>query len=174
MGSSVDIRPEVETSPRVSLLVERLADAEIEMAPSLPDTWVMDIIHALDEDPRFTMIMVGREESAIGICTGAFFGGKNSAVIMGASGFMACIYAITKICYTYQIGFPIVMSMRGGVTDRATHHQANGSYLEGILDTLGMPVLMLNEDRDYDHIPDAAYHARIQKRPAIIGLPGRP
>jgi sulfopyruvate decarboxylase subunit alpha len=44
---------------------------------------------------------------------------------MGASGFLTCIYAITKINYTYQIPLLIGITLRGRPGDRAKFHQSN-------------------------------------------------
>ncbi len=48
---------------------------------------------------------------------------------MGASGLMTCIYAITKINYTYMVPLLILITMRGRIGDRAKHHVSNGLYL---------------------------------------------
>src|SRR5262249_12238161 len=46
-----------------------------------------------DRDDRFVHIPVNREESAIGLCSGAYMGAMGCAALMGASGFMTVIYA---------------------------------------------------------------------------------
>ena len=60
------------------------------------DDWIAPLIHAVDKDDRFKHVPVNREESAIGLCSGAYFGGIPSLALMGASGLMTCVYAITK------------------------------------------------------------------------------
>ncbi len=69
--------------------------------------------HALCRDQRFRHVAVNREELAIGLCSGAFFSGIGAFALMGASGFLTCIYAITKINYTYQIPLLIGITLRG-------------------------------------------------------------
>ena len=69
----------------------------------MPDGWITPLILQFAVDSRFHHVQVNREESAIGLCSGAFFSGIGALALMGASGFLTCIYAITKINYTYQI-----------------------------------------------------------------------
>src|ERR1700682_2250692 len=76
-----------------------LADAGADLVASLPDGWIAPLIKYLEQDRRFRHIPVNREESAIGLCSGAYFGGRVGVALMGASGFLSCIYAITKINY---------------------------------------------------------------------------
>ena len=164
-------------SPRfdqTSKLVSSLADANVTVAASLPDTWVVPLIEAVDADPRFTHVPVSREESAIGLCAGSFFSGKNAVAIMGTSGFMASIYAITKICFTYQVGFPIVMSLRGVLGDYSTHHTSNGQYAVPIFEALQLPYSLLTDEAAYEDVGKAVRQARVLKRPYLICLPGKP
>ena len=53
----------------------------------------MDVIKTIEHDERFMHVPVNREESAIGLCSGAYMGAMGSAALMGASGFMTVIYA---------------------------------------------------------------------------------
>ncbi len=59
--------------------------------------------------------------------------GIGALALMGASGFLTCIYAITKINYTYQIPLLIGITLRGRPGDNAKFHQSNGLYLEPVI-----------------------------------------
>ena len=84
-------------------IADELAACGVRLVASLPDNWLTGVIDAVDRDDRFVHIPVNREESAIGLCSGAYMGAMGCAALMGASGFMTVIYAITKINYTYEI-----------------------------------------------------------------------
>ena len=94
-------------------IADELASCGVKLVASLPDNWVMDVINTIKNDDRFVHVPVNREESAIGLCSGAFFGGTGAFALMGASGFLTCIYALTKINYTYQVPLLIGITMRG-------------------------------------------------------------
>src|SRR5215470_3255224 len=93
-------------------IADAAADCGISLVASLPDGWITSLIARFDADARFRHVAVNREESAIGLCSGAFFSGIGGLALMGASGFL-CIYAITKINYTYQIPLLIGITLRG-------------------------------------------------------------
>ena len=93
-----------EKTPDIaSRIADELASCGVKLVASLPDNWLMNVIKSVDQDGRFIHVPVNREESAIGLCSGAYMGAMGSAALMGASGFMTVIYAITKINYTYEI-----------------------------------------------------------------------
>ena len=117
-----------------SLIVEQLVQSGIKLVASLPDDWIAPLIDAVDKDDRFKHVPVNREESAIGLCSGAYFGGIPSLALMGASGLTTCVYAITKINYSYHIPVFIFATLRGVIGDptaashfeRSLPHQALG------------------------------------------------
>lgn len=151
-------------------ICDRLHEAGVEVVASLPDTWLVGLIRQLDADPRFRQVVVNREEAAIGVCFGAFFAGRGSAALMGTSGFVASIFAITKLNFTYEVGFPILMNLRGSPGDRAHHHYANGLYARRLLEALDIPWELLERPEQLERIPVLVHHARFLKRPVAICL----
>ena len=152
-------------------IVEQVAGAGVKLVASLPDGWIADLIGRFDGDARFRHVPVNREESAIGLCSGAFFSGTPALAVMGASGFLTCIYAITKINYTYQIPLPIIITLRGDVGDKAKYHVSNGLYLRPILAAMAMPFIEVHGREDLPEIGRAIRHSRPIARPVVIGLP---
>ena len=94
-------------------VADQAADCGVELVASLPDNWMAEVIRTFERDDRFRHVPVNREESAVGLCSGAFLSGTGSLAVMGASGLMTLIYAITKINYTYEIPMTILATLRG-------------------------------------------------------------
>src|ERR1700704_4635236 len=122
-----------------SRIADELAACGVKLVASLPDNWLTGVIDALDRDGRFVHVAVNREESAIGLCSGAYMGAMGSAALMGASGFMTVIYALTQINYSYEIPLFLMATLRGAVGDHHKHHISNGLYLEPVLHAIDMP-----------------------------------
>ena len=70
------------------LIADELASCNVKLVASLPDNWLMDVINRIKHDERFVHVPVNREESAVGLCAGAYMGPLGSCALMGASGFM--------------------------------------------------------------------------------------
>lgn len=151
-------------------IADELASCGIELVASLPDNWIADLIATVDADPRFDHVPVNREESAIGLCSGAYFSGTGALALMGASGLMTCVYAITKINYTYMVPLLIFITMRGRIGDRAKHHVSNGLYLEKVMRAIDLPYTVIERTDDLGEIGRAWEHARITSRPAVVGF----
>ena len=67
--------------------------------------------------------------------------------LMGASGLMTCVYALTKINYTYHIPMFIFTTLRGVFGDPRPHHISNGLYLTRLMDSISLPYLLVEEKK---------------------------
>ena len=80
-----------QSSDSAKRIADELASCGVKLVASLPDNWVMDVINTIENDDRFVHVPVNREESAVGLCSGAYMGAMGSAALMGASGFMTVV-----------------------------------------------------------------------------------
>src|SRR5260221_7540382 len=151
-------------------IVDVTADCGISLVASLPDGWITSLITHYSRDARFKHVAVNREESAIGLCSGTFFSGLGTFALMGASGFLTCIYAITKINYTYQIPLLIGITLRGRPGDGAKFHQSNGLYLEPVIAAIDMPFIPIERSADITELATAYRHSRVMSRPVVVGF----
>src|SRR6202140_1687147 len=151
-------------------IADAAADCGISLVASLPDGWITSLIEKFEGDARFRHVAVNREESAIGLCSGAFFSGIGSFGLLGAAGFLTCIYAITKINYTYQIPLLIGITLRGRPGDRAKFHQSNGLYLEPVIRAINIPFVPIECSDDISRLGTAFRHSRVMARPVVVGF----
>jgi sulfopyruvate decarboxylase alpha subunit len=151
-------------------LADEMADAGIKLVASLPDNWIAELIETIDRDSRFRHIPVNREESAAGLCSGAYMGGLGSCALMGASGFMTLVYAITKINYTYEIPLFTIITLRGAFGDPHKHHASNGLYLKEVMDAISLPYTVIDKPEEIGMISTVYHHAVHYARPAVVAL----
>lgn len=151
-------------------IVDTAASCGISLIASLPDGWITTLIERFADDSRFRHVAVNREESAIGLCSGAFFSGLGAFALMGASGFLTCIYALTKINYTYQVPLLIGITMRGAFGDQAKFHQSNGLYLEPVMKAIDIPYMIIDRAHDIPRLAVAYRHSRTVSRPVVVGF----
>ncbi len=153
-----------------NIIVNQLAESKISLVASLPDDWVADLIKVVEIDDRFIHVPVNREESAVGLCSGTYFSKTYSAAVMGASGMLTCIYAITKINYTYEIPMFFLVSMRGAIGDTAKYQISNGIYFLDVLDTIGLPYKVIESREQLVEIQRVHRHSRVYSRPSAVIL----
>ena len=151
-------------------VADQAADCGVELVASLPDNWMAEVIRTFERDDRFRHVPVNREESAVGLCSGAFLSGTGSLAVMGASGLMTLIYAITKINYTYEIPMTILATLRGAPGDKAKFHVSNGLYFLPSLDAISLTYKVIDSADKIPEIGRLYDHARTVSRPTVAVL----
>lgn len=90
-----------------------LKDIGINFVVSVPCVNLSKILDMLDEDDEIIHIPVTREEEGIGICAGAYLGGKKPAILMQNSGLGNSINALKSLTQLYEFPLLMIMSHRG-------------------------------------------------------------
>jgi len=63
-------------------IVDSLKEAGVDFVASLTEANLHDLVMALGEDTAIHHVPVTREEEGIGICAGAYLGGKKPAMVI--------------------------------------------------------------------------------------------
>ena len=90
-----------------------LKDAGIDLIVSVPCVNLSKILNMIDEDEDIIHIPVTREDEGIGICAGAYLGGKKPAILMQNSGLGNSINALKSLTELYEMPLLMIMSHRG-------------------------------------------------------------
>ena len=90
-------------------IFDGLKDVGIDFIVSVPCVNLSKLLDMIDEDEEITHIPVTREEEGIGICAGAYLGGKKPAILMQNSGLGNSINALKSLMELYE--FPLLMIM---------------------------------------------------------------
>ncbi len=90
-----------------------LKSAGINFIVSVPCVNLGKILEIIDEDEDIIHVPVTREEEGLGVCAGAYFGGKKTAILMQNSGLGNCVNALGSLYQLYSLPIVMIMSHRG-------------------------------------------------------------
>ena len=90
-----------------------LRDVGIDFVVSVPCVNLSKLLNMIDDDDEIIHIPVTREEEGIGICAGAYLGGKKPAILMQNSGLGNSINALKSLMELYEFPLLMIMSHRG-------------------------------------------------------------
>ena len=90
-----------------------LKDAGIDFIVSVPCVNLTKLLEMIDEDENIIHVPVTREEEGIGLCAGAYLGGKKTALLMQNSGLGNSINALKSLTELYKFPLLMIMSHRG-------------------------------------------------------------
>lgn len=128
------------------LIVEAMKQAGINFVCSLADANLAKLLAAIDGESAFTHITLCREEEGIGICAGAYIGGRTPAVIMQNGGFLNSCNALTTTALNFNIPVLLLIYYAGDLGDEG--FATLGSVTEPVLRGLNIRYYVLRKDED--------------------------
>lgn len=116
--------------------VSGLKAAGFDFFAGVPCSLLKGLVSILDADPDAGYVSATREDSALGMAAGAFFGGKRPMVLMQNSGLGVSVNALASLTTMYAIPTLLVISWRGEGGNDAPEHILMGEIMLPILDLL--------------------------------------
>ena len=148
-----------------------LKDAGIDFIVSVPCVNLSKLLVMIDEDPEITHIPVTREEEGIGICAGAYLGGKKTAILMQNSGLGNSINALKSLMELYEFPLIMIMSHRGTEGENICGQVPMGESTPRILEAMNFNFFTpSNPEAAYDDIRMAWELSEDEGKPVSILL----
>lgn len=150
-------------------VADALFDAGVDFTATLPDSWIHQLLLALEHDSRCIHVPLAKEEEGIGICAGAWLTGRTPALIIQNSGLLNCCNALTTLNNLYDIPVLLVVSYRGTMEEESFFHVPLGRVTEPILDGLGIPYNVVSEPQGIaPALKAAANFMKTSQRPTAV------
>ena len=134
----------------------------------VPDTILGGIIGHLTEERMYTPAV--REDEAVAMAAGAYFGGKVPAVLMQNSGLGNALNVIESLNLIYQIPCLLLVSWRGFEGKDAPEHLVMGATMTTLLDTIKIPHRTLAVESIVDDLQWTAKTFMEQRIPVALLL----
>ena len=130
----------------VKIIIDSLKEHNISFISYVPDISIDKVTKEIESDPYFTVVPATREEECIGIASGSYVSGVNSAIFMQSSGFGNCINALTSLNIPARIPIPMFINLRGEIGEFNIAQVTMGRSTRPILDVINIPHVTLDND----------------------------
>ena len=116
-----------------------LSRAGIDFITSMPCVNLGQLLKLVSSDPRIIHVPVTREEEGVGICAGAWIGGKKPALLMQNSGLGNSINALASLDSLYEIPLLMIISHRGCAGEPIIGQVPMGRLTPKLLEAMEIP-----------------------------------
>lgn len=149
-----------------------IKDAGIDFIVSVPCINLKELIPMVDRDPDIIHVPVTREEEGVGVCAGAYMGGRRPAMLMQNSGLGNSINALASLNLLYGIPLVMIMSHRGVEGEPICAQVPMGELTPKLLETLGISYLLPASRMDAAEKVQAAWKSALEEmKPSALLLP---
>jgi sulfopyruvate decarboxylase subunit alpha len=130
-------------------------------------------VSLLEGDAGAHYVSATREDSALGMAAGAFFGGKRPMVLMQNSGLGVSVNALASLHTLYEIPVLLVISWRGETRSDAPEHWMMGEITAPLLDLMRIPRRLLTPAEPMAaHVAWARAELEATRKPVALIVPG--
>src|ERR1041384_1518775 len=126
-------------------IVKAIKAAGVDLVAILPDLGFDRVQKAMASDETFTFVPVSNEGIGVGVCAGAFFGGKTPALMIPTSGFLVATWPLASLNQLWNIPLLLLIPYRGEVGDAQPVMRTYQFTTEPILRDLQIPYVIVNE-----------------------------
>jgi phosphonopyruvate decarboxylase len=139
----------------------------------VPCSLLKGLVSLLEQDAAARYVSATREDSALGMAAGAFFGGRRPMVLMQNSGLGVSVNALASLHTLYEIPVLLVISWRGEDRSDAPEHWMMGEITHPLLDLLHVPHRVLSAVEPMDaQVRWAKEQLDATKKPVALIVPG--
>lgn len=128
------------------IFIDKLRENGFDFFTGVPCSLLSGLIAELEADKEAGYIPSVREDAGVGLCAGAYMGGRQPVLLMQNSGFGYSLNAFTSLNLIYKIPVLVIMSWRGCGGKDAPEHIIMGEINEPLLATSGMEYSVLDEN----------------------------
>jgi sulfopyruvate decarboxylase subunit alpha len=150
------------------MILAELKKAGIDLVASLPDQWLGPLIRQCEADAAITHIKLAREDDGVGICAGAYLGGRKAALVCQNSGVLLAVNALGAMAFHHQIPLLILAAHRGHFDDGQYYQMYKGRICEPVLQAMGLPHYVIEGSDQFSLIGDAARQAWLNRMPVVL------
>jgi sulfopyruvate decarboxylase subunit alpha len=172
LTESVD-KIELKGSP----IIAAIKAAGVEYILSVPDIVTSGgLLRPISNDPALKLVRVCKEDECIGIASGLSYCDKRALTLIQYTGFLDSINAIRGIAVEYAQPICMMIGLLGH--DPYTTPRNSPRYgvriIEPILDAMGIPHHLINEEKDVAKIAPAIEDAYAASHPLALLIGRRP
>jgi sulfopyruvate decarboxylase subunit alpha len=150
-------------------LVDALAGAGIDVVASMPDTQITPVIRLLAEDERFVHVPLTREDDGVGVCAGAYLGGRAPCLLVQNSGLLEAYNDLLTLGVASEIPMLLLVGYRGTIGELHWYHGPAGRVTEPALDVLGIRYAVLDDIAHAASVVERSQRlARVSLRPVAV------
>lgn len=142
----------------------------INFATSVPCINLQELLSLVGSDPEIIHVPVTREEEGVGLCAGAWIGGRRPALLMQNSGLGNCINALASLDILYGIALLMIISHRGGSGESMVGQVPMGRLTVPLLQAMNIPHFAPSQEEAEETVAHAWGCAREGSSPVAVLL----
>lgn len=149
-------------------IVSDFVKNKVEFITTVPCKQLADVIDKIEKCAKIYHIPSNKEDEGMGLCAGAFMGGKRSAIIMQNTAIGVTINTLVTLTQFYRMPLPMLISYRGEVGEPVACQVEMAVHTKALLEQLKIPIYHFHRESDVKEFDGILKHTFMSKKPVAI------
>jgi len=141
---------------------------DIAFVTTVPCKQLAGVIAEIDDTEAIFHIPSNKEDEGMGLCAGAYMGGKRAAIIMQNTAIGVTINTLATLIQFYNIPLPMLISYRGEVGEPVACQVEMAVHTKALLAEMKIPTYHFHSPDDVRELDDILKYCFMAKKPVAI------
>jgi sulfopyruvate decarboxylase subunit alpha len=149
-------------------IVEDLVQNDVSFVTTVPCKQLAGVIDEVENCESIFHIPCNKEDEGIGLCAGAFMGGKRPAIIMQNTAIGVTINTIVTLTQFYRMPLPMLISYRGELGEPVACQVEMAVHTKPLLAQLNIPTYHFHKEQDVEELDRILKYTFMCNKPVAI------
>ncbi len=149
-------------------IVDDLVANGIEFVTTVPCKQLGGVIDAVEKNDRIIHVPSNKEDEGMGLCAGAYLGGKRPCIIMQNTAIGVTINTLATLIQFYQIPLPMLISFRGELSEAVACQVEMAIHTKPLLAEMNIPTYHFHHQDQVAEFGEILRYTQMCKKPTAI------
>jgi sulfopyruvate decarboxylase subunit alpha len=149
-------------------IVDDLVANDVKFVTTVPCKQLAGVIAELEVRPEVHHVPSNKEDEGMGLCAGAFMGGKRSAIIMQNTAIGVTINTLATLIQYYRMPLPMLISYRGELGEPVACQVEMAVHTKALLAQMNIPTYHFHKESDADEFDAILKYTFMCNKPVAI------
>ena len=141
---------------------------EIGFVTTVPCKQLGGVIEAVDKHPDIHHVPCNKEDEGMGLCAGAYMGGKRPSIIMQNTAIGVTVNTLATLIQFYNIPLPMLISYRGEVGEKVACQVEIALHTKALLAQMHIPTYHFHWQKDVEELDKILKYTFMCNKPVAI------
>ena len=150
------------------VIMDALKANNVGFVTTVPCKQLAGVIEKIDQSDDMIHVPANREDEGMGLCAGAYMGGRRPAIIMQNTAIGVTINALTTLIQYYRMPLPMLISYRGEIGEPVACQVEMAVHTKALLAQLNIPTYHFHHADDAAELSGILNHAYMARKPVAV------
>ena len=149
-------------------IVADLVSNQVEFITTVPCKQLAGVIEKVEGSDAIHHVPCNKEDEGIGLCAGAYMGGKRAGIIMQNTALGVVVNTLVTLTQYYRMPLPMLISYRGELGEPVACQVEMAVHTKALLAQLNIPTYHFHDEKDADELDAILKHTFMCNKPVAI------